>query len=69
MKQLTREQLAAYVTDSMIEVYKENKKELLEEIDNSRDNLGGLLGICIARTMQFCSMVLVDTLDHVLNNE
>lgn len=69
MKELTKEQLTQYVLNTMIKVYKENQKELLEKVDNSSDNLGALLGICIAKTMQFCSCVLIETLDYVLNDK
>ncbi len=69
MKELTKEQIAEYVTNTMSEVCKENYEELIKEIDNSKDTLGSLLGVCIGKTMQFCSYVLIETLDYVLNDK
>ncbi len=69
MKELTKEQLTEYVLNTMIMVYKENEKELLEKVDNSSDNLGALLGICITKTMQICSCMIIETLDYVLNDK
>ena len=69
MKQLTKEELAKYVTNTMVEIYKVNAEEMYERIENSSENLGSLLGRCMFESIMFSSMVLVDTLDHVLNNE
>lgn len=69
MKELTKEQIAEYVTNTMMNVCMENEKELFEQMKNSKDSLGELLGICIGKTMQFCSCVLIETLDYVLNDK
>ena len=77
MKQLTKEQLTEFVIETMREVYKENAETIVKHIASSgSDNvedlnmfIGNCLGACMAETMLFCSQVLIETLDHVLNNE
>lgn len=69
MKELTKEQIAEYVTNTMMDVCMQNEKELFEQMNDSKDSLGKLLGVCIGKTMQFCSCVLIETLDYVLNDK
>ena len=78
MKELTKEQLAAYVTDSMDKVFEENAAKIrksvkkpseINNVDEAYANMEGYIRFQVLIMMQEYNRVLVETLDHVLNNE
>lgn len=76
MKQLTKEELTQFVTDTMINVYKSNAQRLIEEIENINKNITneseGVVKIfmtCMTELVRECGQVFVETLYHVLYEE
>ena len=76
MKQLTKEQLAEMVHDTMVSIYMSNKDELMKKIadcgkgeDDPYIAVGNALEVLGAEIIREYGQVLVETLDYVLNAE